>query len=565
MPVVNVKLSTIKNSFSNMPIDKVIQELPYLGLDIEGMDDNAGVIKLEFNPNRPDFSSENGILRGLRGLFGIEVGFPSINKIKPSNYSVQVDAALEDVRPFIYSFAAMRTSPLTNDEILQLISMQEDLHNGLGRKRRKSSIGIHNLDVLTFPVSYILSNKYEKFLPLDSDLPLSLEDILLKTTTGRTYSQILEGMKMVPLLIDSQNNVVSFPPIVNSSYTRVDTSTSNLFVEVTATNPRYAKQMISILAYELNDMKFDLLSITTDSPYQGKFSSPDLKPIVMDAKIASINNLLGTDLSPQEVIKCLEKCRCNAFVKDTEYITCKAPSYRGDLFGPQDLCEEVLLGYGIRNILPEYPSTGLVGEKNIHSVAFEKLRQVMIGLGFVEILNTSIMSDALSKLSLADMNVTTDNSIWISNTENTNLEMLRKTLYPSMINTLSVNIHEKYPQKLFEIGKVFKQDGLEIKEKWSIVASIAHDFTDFTEIKSTLESVMKYCFNAVIQTSVQNTPFLLKGHSAMVSLANSPIGCIGEVHPRVLENFNMRTLVSMFEIDLSSTFELLDLYKKKFL
>jgi phenylalanyl-tRNA synthetase beta chain len=285
----------------------------------------------------------------------------------------------------------------------------------------------------------------------------------------------------------------------------------------------------------------------------------------MDAKIASINNLLGTDLSPQDVIKCLEKCRCNASVKDAEYITCIAPSYRGDLFGPQDLCEEVLLGYGIRNLLPEYPATRLVGGKNTYSVAFDKLRQVMIGLGFVEIVNTSMLSETLSKLSLADMDPTIDNSIWISNTENTNLEMLRKTLYPSMINTLSVNIHEKYPQKLFEIGKVFKQEGLEIKEKWSIVASIAHDFTDFSEIKSTLESVMKYCFNAIIQTSAHNSPFLLNGHSALVSLKNSPIGCIGEVHPQVLENFSMRTLVSVFEIDLSSTFELLDLYKKKFL
>jgi phenylalanyl-tRNA synthetase beta chain len=227
-------------------------------------------------------------------------------------------------------------------------------------------------------------------------------------------------------------------------------------------------------------MGFNLLSVTTDSPYQGKLLSPDLTPIVMDAKIAPINNLLGTDLSPHDVIKCLEKCRCNGSIKDTDSITCIAPSYRGDLFGPQDLYEEVLLGYGIRNLLPDYPNTILIGEKNIHSMAFEKLRQVMIGLGFVEIINPSILSETLSKLSLADLDLTDENSIWIGNTENTNLEMLRKTLYPSMVNTLSVNIHEKYPQKLFEIGKVFKQEGLEIKEKWSLVASIAHDFTDFT-------------------------------------------------------------------------------------
>ncbi|MGD9533687.1 MAG: phenylalanine--tRNA ligase subunit beta [Candidatus Nitrosocosmicus sp.] len=565
MPVVNVKLSAIKNSFSHVTIDKIIQELPYLGLDIEGRDENAGIIRLEFNPNRPDFSSENGIIRGLRGLFETEIGLPQINNIKPTQYVVQVDEAMRDVRPFIYSFAAKRSNPLTNDEIMQLISMQEDLHNGLGRKRRKASIGIHNLDVLTFPLRYILSDKHKKFQPLDSELPLSIEDVLLQTQTGRTYSYILEGMEMVPLLIDSQNHVVSLPPIVNSSYTRVDTSTSNLLVEVTATNAKYAKQMISILAYELNDMEFSLLSIVTDSPYQGKLLSPDLTPIIMDAKIASINDLLGTNLSPQDIIKCLEKCRCNGSVKDAESIVCTAPSYRGDLFGPQDLCEEVLLGYGIRNLLPDYPYTKLVGEKNVHSKAFEKLRQVMIGLGFIEIVNPSILSETLFKMSLADLDLAADDSILINSIENNNLEMLRMRLYPSMVNTLSVNIHEKYPQKLFEIGKVFKQDGSGVTEGWSLVAAIAHDFTDFSEIKSTLESVMKFCFDIDIQTSATTKPFLLKGHSALVSLKNSPIGCIGEVHPQVLENFSMRTLVSIFEIDLSSAFELLDLYQRRFL
>lgn len=565
MPVVNVKLSTIENSFSHISLDKIIQELPYLGLDIEGIDENSGIIKLEFNPNRPDFSSENGIIRGLKGLFETELGLPSINSIKPSPYAIYVEDALLDVRPYIYSFAAKRDSPLTSDEILQLISMQEDLHNGLGRKRRKSSIGIHNLDVLAFPLRYILSDKCKKFQPLDSDHHLSIEEILLKTPIGRTYSYILEGRELVPLLIDSQNTIISLPPIVNSSYTKVDTITSNLFIEVTATNSRYAKQMISILAYELNDMKFDLLSISTISPYEGKSMSPDLTPIVVDSKIQTINDLLGIDLSPQDIIKCIEKSRCNGYFKDGESIVCNAPSYRGDLFGSQDLCEEVLLGYGVGNLLPDYPDTKLVGDKHIHSKAFEKLRQVMIGLGFVEIINNSMLSEHLSKLSLADLDHTQDDSIWISQTENTNPEILRKSLYPSMVNTLSINIHEKYPQRLFEIGKVFRKEGTEIKEKWSLVASVAHDSSDFSEMKSTLESFMKYCFNAVIQTSVETKPFLLRGHSALVSLRNSPIGYVGEVHPQVLENFSMRTLVSIFEIDLSHIFELLNLYKSKLL
>lgn len=562
MPVVNVKLGVIAKAFPHLSLDKIMDELPYLGLDIEGIDRHAGIVKIEFNPNRPDFSSQNGIIRGLKGIFGTDMGVPTINSLKHSEYTIYVDEGMQKVRPFILSFAAKRPEPLTGDEIQQLIMMQEDLHNGLGRKRRKSSIGIHNLDALNFPLRYSLSDRNRKFRSLDSDEDLSINDIFINTETGKNYSDILNNEEFVPLLVDSQNTVVSLPPIVNGSYTKVDTKSSELLIEVTATNVKYAKQMISILAYELNDMKFDLEIVSTISPYHSKLVSPDLTPVVIEAKVSFINKILGLDLSPQAIITCLEKSRCSGTLDNSENIICTAPSYRGDLFGSQDLCEEVIIGYGVQNLAPTYPVTNLVGEKDRYSKTFDKLRQVMIGFGFIEILNTSIVGEDVVESSLFNSDSQGD-LIWVSDSEISNRSTLRKTLYPSMINTLSTNIHEKYPQKLFEIGKVFNQEGPEIIEKWSLVASIAHNSTEFSEIKSTLESLMKFCFDSKIQTRMTNKSFLLNGHSALVSVNSSAVGYVGEVHPQVLENFSMRTLVSIFEIDLSNIIELLEVYKHK--
>ena len=154
MPVVKVRLSRLSSSFPNISLDEIIEQLPYIGLDIEGIDKESDIIRLEFNPNRPDFASEHGILRALNGLFEIEIGLPKIESIKGSNYVIDVDETVNKIRPVIYGFVAKRNYSINSYEISQLISMQEDLHNGIGRKRKKSSIGLHDLDSIIFPLNY---------------------------------------------------------------------------------------------------------------------------------------------------------------------------------------------------------------------------------------------------------------------------------------------------------------------------------------------------------------------------------------------------------------------------
>ena len=68
MPVVKVRLSALSNSFPHIQLKEIIEKLPYIGLDIEGIDEDDGIIRVEFNPNRPDYASENGILRCFEGF-----------------------------------------------------------------------------------------------------------------------------------------------------------------------------------------------------------------------------------------------------------------------------------------------------------------------------------------------------------------------------------------------------------------------------------------------------------------------------------------------------------------
>ena len=74
VPVVNIKFERLKRLISGIKKNKVLDTLPYIGVDIE--DVSKDMIRVEYNPNRPDLSSDYGVVRALRGLLNIETSLP---------------------------------------------------------------------------------------------------------------------------------------------------------------------------------------------------------------------------------------------------------------------------------------------------------------------------------------------------------------------------------------------------------------------------------------------------------------------------------------------------------
>jgi phenylalanyl-tRNA synthetase beta chain len=112
-------------------------------------------------------------------------------------------------------------------------------------------------------------------------------------------------------------------------------------------------------------------------------------------------------------------------------------------------------------------------------------------------------------------------------------------------------VHWQYPQKLFEIGKIFHRDNT-IKECWCLAAVIAHNNADFTEIKSIMQTFLKVAFDKDVFTQENANSFFIEGRSARVILdKKSNIGIIGEIIPLAIENFKIRVPVSAFELNLS--------------
>lgn len=539
MPVVELSYTRLQKLVGKVTKKQISDSLPFLGLDIES--ENKDLIRIEYSPNRPDYSTDFGIALGLQGLFGIKTGAIKLNVKKSNKYPISVKSEVSKIRPFVTGIVATN-GKIDDKTIKQFMTMQEDLHFGIGRKRKKSSIGIHDLDTISFPLVYTTTNRNHKFIPLNSKKELSISEILKHTDVGKNYGSILGNSPKVPLILDANQKTVSFPPIINAAITTITTKTKNLFVEVTGINKEDAEDMLSVVATILQSASFTLESVQISG---AKNSSPKLEQNKISVNSSLINQTLGLNLNTSKIISSLKKSRLDASTKGKNVI-CVIPAYRFDIFGPMDLVEEVALGYGIQNLEPTLSPSQTLGQKHPNSISLQSISSIMTGLGYMEALNSSLTSKRI----LYD-NTKRDSSKIISVLDSKSLEhnILRDSLLPGLIDSLAKNIHESYPQKLFEIGTIFKKTS-SVTEETHLCAVSSHKNANFTEIKSVLQSVIQSIFGKTCETKTSTDLTFEKGHVANITINEKIIGTIGEISKLTKNNFKLREPIVSFEVKL---------------
>jgi phenylalanyl-tRNA synthetase beta chain len=540
MPVVTAYLDRLgKLVGTKANKNKIIEALPFLGLDIE--EQTAQYVRVEYSPNRPDYATDVGIASGLQGLLGIKKGADTLKFKKEKSFLIKTDSSVKKIRPYISGIVA-KNGKLDDEAIRQLITLQEDLHFGIGRRRKKSSIGIHNFDAVEFPLTYTTVSKDHKFIPLGSSQEMTASQILDSIDVGQQYGKILEGFAKLPMILDFKGRTLSFPPITNSALTTVSTDTTNLLVEVTGTDKNAVVDALSVVATALKNYGFTLFDLKTDT----KGSAALLNPRTMALDSSLVNQTLGTSLTSQQICNSLKKCRLDA-VTNGKKIICTIPRFRFDILGPMDLVEEVALGYGIEKLTPSIPLSGAVGQKNELTKRMDQLGQIMIGLGFTEALNSSLAS---KHMLYEQTNRDSANMIEVAESKSQEHTVLRDSILPGLLENLSRNIHESYPQKLFELGTIFSNTN-PISESISLACTSAHKDASFTEIKAVLQSLLRTDSNIDCKTKTSTNPVFAKGKSADILVGDKKVGVVGEVEMQVIDNFKIRVPVCGFEIILS--------------
>jgi len=558
MPTLELKLERLEKLVGKkLDIKNLEYDLQWIGLDLEDVNEEEQKVKVEYNPNRPDYSSPEGIARALKGYYEIELGIPSF-EITPGVIELYVEPIVKKVRPYIVC-GVVRNIDLDEDEVATLMTIQEHLHWAVGRDRKKVAIGVHDLDKIKPPYRYTaVKPDSVSFIPLHGDgYPMNLEEILLIHEKGIEYAHILEGKEVYPIIFDSNDEVLSFPPVINGIITTVTDETKNLFLDLTGTDFKAVNLALNILATTLADMGAKIESVKVNYKDGEKIVTPNLTPEKWEIDINYLNEYIGLSLSSKEVIKCFNKIRFDAKQSNKKgYLDVWVPAYRGDIMHIVDFTEEFAIGYGYEK-LPLTIREGCIGEYHPIQSFSNKIRTIMIGAGYLEVLNF-ILSNSDRQYNYMRQEYIEKDHVQILNPVSKEYNTTRTTILPKLMETLLYNRSEEKPLRIFEVGDIILLDSSEetgTKREVNVSAVSYHEFADFTEIKSTLDFIMTSLgFIKEYEVKPSENPSYINGRYGDIYLKGIKIGEIGEIHPEVLLNFKLEFPVSAMELNLQTFF-----------
>lgn len=548
MPVITFKYQDLKDLGIDMEKEELIDTLPMMSSDIEDFDDEE--IKVEFFPNRPDNLSVEGVARSFKGFIGQEVGFPDY-EVKKSDDYVTVDRDVAEIRPYI-GFAKIDDVDFTGDKLKYIMDFQENLHWVIGRDRKKVAIGIHNADVVNGPFKYIATPIDEnKFVPLEKDCEMTPNEILTEHDKGKDYAHLIQDFDKYPLILDNDDQVLSMPPIINGELTKLTEDTHNIIVDVTGTDERAVNHALNIICSSFAEVGGQIRSM--EVKYEDKtISTPDLTPQEMNVHVDTANELIGgTTLTAQDIKELLLKARFDAEIIDDNEVKAIIPSYRIDILHEVDIVENIAIQYHINDVVSKLPDINTVAYENNWFKAESTIREVMVGLGFQEVMSLMLTNE---EAHYEKMNQEEKPHVQVAKPITIDRTMIRTSLINSLMEFLEDNKHEDLPQKIFEIGDVLYLDDTKENKTVSskkLAALVCHSTANFTEIKSIMTSVLANLGYTMEISDSENKTFIEGRASDVTGEAQKGTikGFFGEVSPEVITNFTLEYPVIAFEIE----------------
>ena len=534
MPVIKLYYEDIE-ALTGTDRDTFIKRIPMIGADIERIEEDY--IDIEFFPDRPDLYSPEGVARAMRGFLDIETGLTNY-QVKRSDISITLDEGIKHIRPYL-GCAVVRGLRFDDYSIESLMAVQEDLHWGLGRDRKKVSIGIHDISKVTPPFRYIATDPEFSFVPLDFTDPMTMQDILKRHPKGTKYAHLMEEFKTYPLILDANNQVLSFPPIINGELTKVNYDTHDLFIDVTGLD-KNVYTALNIVVTSLAERGGTIEEVTINNSIEGTTITPDLTPEEWVIDIEEVNSLIGISLSPMQIKEQLERMKFEAVIEQ-DHIKIRSPAYRADILHTWDIIEDIAIGYGYDNITPIIPKTVTVGRQHPISISNREIIHIMIGLGYYQVMPFTLTSE---KIHYHNMQRSSDGKATsVRHPISEDQTMVRTTILPNLMEMLSLNQHRELPQRIFEVGDVLI-DGYTIQH---LAGVSTHPAANYTEIRAVVDAVMR---ERGIQYTIGkiDDPALLDGRRAKVLVDDKEAGILGEIHPDVITSFGMQQPAIGFEL-----------------
>ncbi len=529
--------------------DNIKNKIDMFGTPIDGETEDE--LTIEVFPNRPDLLSLQGFSRAFNRFMGKNADSNYIAGKPENDFKVIIDKSVKKVRPFT-SCAIVKGLKFDDDTINEVIEIQEKLHGSYGRNRKKLAIGIYPLEQIKLPIKFLAKKPDEiVFQPLEFPKEINARQILSQHPTGMEYGDLLKDCEEYPIFEDSNGEILSMPPIINSHKTgKITHDTTDIFIECSGFNKEYLDKTLNMIVCALADLGGKIYQMNVEDEVDGNFVSPNLENEKIKLDVNYINKNLGLELSKEEIINLLVKMGFET--KGDEVLI---PAYRTDILHDIDLVEDVAIAYGYDNFKPEIPDISTVGQEDKMSIFKKKIAEVLIGLGLTEISSYHLSTKEKQFKNIGVRNFV-DKMIEVldSKTEN---NILRDSLFANSIAILSENSDASYPQKIFELGKVFSLDEKSetgIGESEHLGVSLCYEGANFTDLKQMLDYLMRM-FNLSYKIEETEQDGFIDGRCGKIIVDGKNIGVIGEVSPFVLRNNKIKMPTASMELNIEKLYK----------
>jgi phenylalanyl-tRNA synthetase beta chain len=342
----------------------------------------------------------------------------------------------------------------------------------------------------------------------------------------------------------------------------VQVGDSDLFVELTGADLPSVVLSASIAACDLADQGWTIEPVEIcyeyDTPFGKNWTTPFYFQSPVFCSLARIEKYLGEPINGKECVAALQRMGCRAEkIKDVELgsteivegVRAWPPEYRNDFLHAADVMEDVMIGRGLSTFKPQRPDDFTVGRLSLGTMFGRKVKEVLAGLGYQEMVYNYLGS----KKNLIDkMRGDGSKIIRISNPMSENYEYVRDTILANLMESESVSGHAIYPHKIFEIGKVAylepaKNYGTATRQYAGILHAGAE--ANFSAIAAIIQTLFYYISREYI-VEESSDPRFIPGRAAAIVHKGNRIGVFGEIHPEVLQNWDITMPCTAAELDI---------------
>jgi phenylalanyl-tRNA synthetase beta chain len=290
------------------------------------------------------------------------------------------------------------------------------------------------------------------------------------------------------------------------------------------------------------------------------------KEILLD--IPAANDKLGTSFTADEIDHFLSAIEFNVTRRNADQLGVTAPSFRVDVSRPEDLMEEIARLWGYNNIVTTFPRLSTETPPPRKPIALRnRIKVLMAGLGFYEAINYSFFHKESCQRLLLPEDDRRCQTIDILNPLSEDQALMRTSLLPGLLETMKRNLAVRNQSfRIFELGNIFLENPNEVlPEETEILAGLWTGFRtrpnwsrepencDFYDIKGSVEALLEnlgmrdICFT---KSDAAPCRYTSPGCRASIYKDDICLGIIGEVHPQVLKNFDIKQTAYIFEINL---------------